>query len=265
MHATLTLRSESLPSSGIFFGAGCDADTRTTRAEHRRMVQRDGPMVLSKQCALLGRELVGAVPTLRRARAKRTSISWVASSRHGLPVLWEPADGATSPARCDDGREAPGPPADARDGDRGDSPAPEDEHGEPRAPSVSLSATRRGGIGSESSVVWIRDSQPFLIVGATGSGKSFLTYAFGHQACRVGLSTHHYRVSRLLEHSLSHGPTAPTPAPSRVSPRLDSSSSTTGDVDHSRPTSTQSNPAPLQDPRSKPDQVKVVTITRNRW
>ncbi len=45
---------------------------------------------------------------------------------------------------------------------------------------------------------WIRDGQSVLIVGATDSGKSFLACALGHQACRTGLSTHYYRVSRLL-------------------------------------------------------------------
>ena len=37
------------------------------------------------------------------------------------------------------------------------------------------------------------------VAGATGSGKSYLACAFGHQACRLGISTRYYRVSRLLD------------------------------------------------------------------
>ena len=46
---------------------------------------------------------------------------------------------------------------------------------------------------------WIRDGQTVLVAGATGSGKSYLACAFGHQACRLGISTRYYRVSRLLD------------------------------------------------------------------
>jgi DNA replication protein DnaC len=45
---------------------------------------------------------------------------------------------------------------------------------------------------------WIRHGHSLLITGATGSGKSYLACAFGHQACRHGLSTRYFRVSRLL-------------------------------------------------------------------
>lgn len=45
---------------------------------------------------------------------------------------------------------------------------------------------------------WIRKGQTLLITGATGSGKSYLACALGHQACRHGLSTRYYRLSRLL-------------------------------------------------------------------
>ncbi len=45
-----------------------------------------------------------------------------------------------------------------------------------------------------------------LISGATGSGKSYIACALGHQACRVGISTRYYRVSRLLDElSLARG------------------------------------------------------------
>lgn len=46
---------------------------------------------------------------------------------------------------------------------------------------------------------WIRSGQTVLITGATGSGKSYLACALGHQACRHGLSARYYRVSRLLD------------------------------------------------------------------
>ena len=46
---------------------------------------------------------------------------------------------------------------------------------------------------------WIKDGQTVLVSGATGSGKSYLLCALGHQACRLGISTRYYRVSRLLD------------------------------------------------------------------
>jgi len=45
---------------------------------------------------------------------------------------------------------------------------------------------------------WVRDGQSVLIVGATGTGKSYLGCALGHQACRHGLSVRYFRLSRLL-------------------------------------------------------------------
>jgi DNA replication protein DnaC len=46
---------------------------------------------------------------------------------------------------------------------------------------------------------WIREGQSVLIIGATGSGKSFLACALAHQACRHGLSARYHRLSRLLD------------------------------------------------------------------
>ena len=46
---------------------------------------------------------------------------------------------------------------------------------------------------------WIRDGQTVFVSGATGSGKSYLACALGHQAYRIGISTRYYRVSRLLD------------------------------------------------------------------
>jgi len=45
---------------------------------------------------------------------------------------------------------------------------------------------------------WIHTHQIVLISGATGTGKSFLACALGHSACRKGLSTRYFRLSRLL-------------------------------------------------------------------
>jgi len=45
---------------------------------------------------------------------------------------------------------------------------------------------------------WIRNGQNVLIVGATGTGKSYLACALGHQACRHGFSVRYFRLSRLL-------------------------------------------------------------------
>jgi DNA replication protein DnaC len=45
---------------------------------------------------------------------------------------------------------------------------------------------------------WIRQGQSILITGATGSGKSYLACALGHQACRHGLAVRYFRLSLLL-------------------------------------------------------------------
>jgi DNA replication protein DnaC len=45
---------------------------------------------------------------------------------------------------------------------------------------------------------WIREAHNLLLIGATGTGKSFLACAFGNNACRQGLKVRYYRVTRLL-------------------------------------------------------------------
>jgi DNA replication protein DnaC len=46
---------------------------------------------------------------------------------------------------------------------------------------------------------WIKSHQNVLIVGPTGTGKTYLASALAHQACRGGASSLYLRVSRLFE------------------------------------------------------------------
>lgn len=45
---------------------------------------------------------------------------------------------------------------------------------------------------------WVAEHQAVIIVGATGTGKSFLACALAHQACRKGYRALYWRTSRLL-------------------------------------------------------------------
>lgn len=54
-------------------------------------------------------------------------------------------------------------------------------------------------IASLASCDWIIKYQNLIFTGSTGVGKTWLACAFGHQACRQGLSVLYMRVSRLLE------------------------------------------------------------------
>jgi len=48
------------------------------------------------------------------------------------------------------------------------------------------------------STEWVRRHQVVLLLGPTGVGKTYIACALGHAACRHGLSTRYYRISRLL-------------------------------------------------------------------
>jgi DNA replication protein DnaC len=58
---------------------------------------------------------------------------------------------------------------------------------------------KREEISSLASCQWIKDAFNLFITGPTGVGKSWLACAFGHQACRLGLSVSYMRVTRMLE------------------------------------------------------------------
>lgn len=56
----------------------------------------------------------------------------------------------------------------------------------------------RAVVESLSTCQWILASQNVIITGPTGSGKTYLACALGTQACRQGLSTKYYQVSKFL-------------------------------------------------------------------
>lgn len=49
-----------------------------------------------------------------------------------------------------------------------------------------------------SSCQWIREAQNLLLMGPTGTGKSYLASAFGHKACLEGFSVRYVRCNRLF-------------------------------------------------------------------
>jgi len=56
----------------------------------------------------------------------------------------------------------------------------------------------KADIARISDCMWIKEGKNLLITGATGTGKTYLSSAFGNAACRIGLSVKSYRVNRLL-------------------------------------------------------------------
>ena len=57
----------------------------------------------------------------------------------------------------------------------------------------------RAQIKSLAILKWINENRNVIITGATGTGKTYLSCAFGNGACRRGYKTHYYRGPKLLE------------------------------------------------------------------
>ena len=72
-----------------------------------------------------------------------------------------------------------------------------------RPPSTRLSLTSRGvdkqKVLNLATCDYIKYGRPMLITGASGTGKSWLASAFGHQACMNGLKVAYFNLYRLFE------------------------------------------------------------------
>ncbi|MCP3883711.1 MAG: ATP-binding protein [Sulfitobacter sp.] len=64
----------------------------------------------------------------------------------------------------------------------------------------------RSFMSTLASCQWVQRHQNLAITGPTGSGKTWLACALGHQACRQGLSVRYFRLPRLFEMlRIAHG------------------------------------------------------------
>ena len=64
----------------------------------------------------------------------------------------------------------------------------------------------RNTIARLSTCQWIQLHQNVVVIGPTGVGKTYISCALGNLACRNGISTRYYRISKLLsEISMSRG------------------------------------------------------------
>jgi DNA replication protein DnaC len=64
----------------------------------------------------------------------------------------------------------------------------------------------RSFMSTLASCLWVQRHQNLAITGPTGSGKTWLACALGHQACRQGLSVRYVRLPRLFETlRIAHG------------------------------------------------------------
>jgi DNA replication protein DnaC len=64
----------------------------------------------------------------------------------------------------------------------------------------------RQSIARLSDFAWVKEHRNLIVTGATGTGKTWLACAFGQEACRMGIRTRYYRMSRLInELTLANG------------------------------------------------------------
>jgi DNA replication protein DnaC len=56
----------------------------------------------------------------------------------------------------------------------------------------------RRAIARLTDFAWVKGHKNLIITGATGTGKTWLACAFGQEACRMGIRTRFYRMSRLI-------------------------------------------------------------------
>jgi DNA replication protein DnaC len=66
---------------------------------------------------------------------------------------------------------------------------------------VDYNATRkldRGYVARLSDFTWVKEARNLIITGCTGTGKTYLSCAFGAEACRREMHVKYFRVSRLL-------------------------------------------------------------------
>ena len=57
----------------------------------------------------------------------------------------------------------------------------------------------RSVVASLSGFDWLQRHHNMIVCGATGTGKTYLSCAFGNGACRKGYKTYYYRIPKLLE------------------------------------------------------------------
>ena len=57
----------------------------------------------------------------------------------------------------------------------------------------------RHQIAQLSGMSWVKEGNSILITGPTGTGKTFITCAFAHDACVLGFTARYYRMTRLIE------------------------------------------------------------------
>jgi len=56
----------------------------------------------------------------------------------------------------------------------------------------------RGSVARLADMAWLYESRNLIITGASGTGKTYLSCAFGNAACRKSFKARYYRVNRLL-------------------------------------------------------------------